>query len=167
MTATGPGPVPYPDSTDHPGPTDYAGRTDYPGRTSYDRDIDNEVRNRSVGDLVGDISRDLSTLVKQEIELAKAETKQEVTKAAKGAGMLGAAGFAGYLTVLFLSLALAYAIGTFWPAWVGALIVAALWAVAGAVLYLRGREQLASVSAPAKTIGTLKEDAAWVRHPTS
>lgn len=167
MTASGPGAVPYPGSTDSPGSTDYATRADYGGRGNHAGDTDSEVRNRSVGDLVGEISRDLSTLVKQEIELAKAETKQEVTKAAKGAGMLGAAGFAGYLTVLFLSLALAYGIGTFWPAWVGALIVAVLWGIVGAVLYQRGRQQMATVNAPAKTIDTLKEDAAWVRHPTS
>ncbi|MDX6200506.1 MAG: hypothetical protein QOJ83_6 [Frankiales bacterium] len=126
-----------------------------------------EVRNRSVGDLVGDISRDLSTLIHQEIELAKAETKQEVAKAGKAAGMLGGAGFAGYMVALFASLTLAYGIGTFWPAWTGALVVAGLWAVAGVLLYLRGREQLKDVSGPRQTVETIKEDAAWARHPTS
>ena len=126
-----------------------------------------EVRNRSVGDLVGDISRDLSTLIHQEIELAKAETKQEVTKAGKAAGMLGGAGFAGYMVALFASLTLAYVIGTFWPAWSGAFIVAVLWALAGAVLYTRGRQQLKDVSGPRQTVETIKEDAAWARHPTS
>jgi nitrate/nitrite transporter NarK len=125
------------------------------------------VRNRSVGDLVGDISRDLSTLIHQEIELAKAETKQEVAKAGKAAGMLGGAGFAGYMVALFASLTLAYGIGTFWPAWTGALVVAGLWAVAGVLLYLRGREQLKDVSGPRQTVETIKEDAAWARHPTS
>ncbi|MDX6211752.1 MAG: hypothetical protein QOF82_839 [Frankiales bacterium] len=126
-----------------------------------------EVRNRSVGDLVGDISRDLSSLIHQEIELAKAETKQEVAKAGKAAGMLGGAGFAGYMVALFASLTLAYGIGTFWPAWTGALVVAGLWAVAGVLLYLRGREQLKDVSGPRQTVETIKEDAAWARHPTS
>ncbi|MDX6208756.1 MAG: hypothetical protein QOE24_1147 [Frankiales bacterium] len=126
-----------------------------------------EVRNRSVGDLVGDISRDLSSLIHQEIELAKAETKQEVAKAGKAAGMLGGAGFAGYMVALFASLTLAYGIGTFWPAWTGALVVAGLWAVAGVLLYLRGREQLKDISGPRQTVETIKEDAAWARHPTS
>jgi hypothetical protein len=126
-----------------------------------------EVRSRSVGELVGDISKDLSTLIHQEIELAKAETKQEVTKAAKGAGMLGGAGFAGYMVALFGTLTLAYVIGTFWPAWTGALIATALWAVVGAVLYTRGRKQMATVTGPRNTVETLKEDAAWARHPTS
>jgi hypothetical protein len=128
---------------------------------------ESEVRNRSVGDIVGDIQKDLSTLVRQEIELAKAETKQEVSKAGKAAGMLGGAGFAGYMVALFASLTLAYGIGTFWPAWTGALIVTAIWGIAGAVLYARGREQLTAVHGPRNTVETVKEDAAWARHPTS
>ncbi|MDX6254464.1 MAG: hypothetical protein QOJ11_798 [Frankiales bacterium] len=129
--------------------------------------LEAEVRNRSVGDLVGDISRDVSTLIHQEIELAKAETRQEVTKAGKAAGMLGGAGFAGYMVALFASLTLAYGIGTFWPAWTGALVVALLWAVAAAVLYIRGRQQLKDVNGPRQTVETIKEDAAWARHPIS
>jgi len=126
-----------------------------------------DVRDRSVGDLLGQVSRDLSQLVHQEIDLAKAEVRQEATKFGKGAGMLGGAGFAGYMVALFASLTLAYGIGTFWPAWIGALIVALVWAVAAAVLYPRGRQQLKAVSGPVQTKETLKEDAAWVRHPTS
>lgn len=129
--------------------------------------ISDDLRARSVGELVGDISKDLGQLVHQEIELAKAELKQEVSKVGKGAGMLGGAGFAGYMVALFASLTLAYGIGTFWPAWIGALIVAALWGAAAALLYLRGRAQLSSVSGPTITKDTLKEDAAWVRHPKS
>ena len=126
-----------------------------------------DVRDRSVGELLGQISKDMSQLVRQEIDLAKAEVKQEVTKVGKGAGMLGGAGFAGYMVALFLSLTLAYGIGTFWPAWVGALIVGLLWAAVGAVLYTGGRKQLKSVNGPVQTKETLKEDAQWVRHPTS
>jgi hypothetical protein len=126
-----------------------------------------EVRDRSVGEIVGDIQKDLSTLVRQEIELAKAEAKQEVGKVGKAAGMLGGAGFAGYMVALFASLTLAYGIGTFWPAWIGALIVTAIWAGAGAVLYSRGRQQLKTVHGPVNTVETVKEDAAWARHPTS
>ena len=126
-----------------------------------------EARDKSVGELLGQISKDVSTLVHQEIELAKAEAKQEVTKVGKGAGMLGGAGFAGYMVALFASLTLAYGIGTFWPAWVGALIVTLLWGAAAALLYTRGRAQLKSVEGPLRTKETLKEDAQWVAHPTS
>ena len=126
-----------------------------------------EVRSRSVGDLVGDISKDLSTLIHQEIELAKAETKQEVTKAAKGAGMLGGAAFAGYMVAMFLSFAFVFLIGTFWSEWLGSLIITLVWGIAGAVLYTRGRQQLTTVTGPRQTVETIKEDAAWARHPTS
>ena len=128
---------------------------------------DSEVRNRSVGDIVGDIQKDLSTLVRQEIELAKAETKEEVSKAGKAAGMLGGAGFAGYMVALFVSLTIAYAIAHFWPTSIGMLIVAVIWGIAGYVLYSRGRQQLKNVNGPRNTVETVKEDAAWVRHPTS
>ncbi len=138
--------------------------------TAFDTSLqseDAEVRARSVGDLVGDISKDLSTLIHQEIELAKAETKQEVAKAGKAAGMLGGAGFAGYMVAMFLSLTFVFGIGEFWSEWVGALIVTAVWGIAGAVLYTRGRQQLKDVSGPRQTVETIKEDAAWARHPTS
>ena len=126
-----------------------------------------DVRDRSVGELLGQISKDVSQLVHQEIDLAKAEVKQEVNKVGKGAGMLGGAGFAGYMVALFLSLTLAYGIGTFWPAWVGALIVGLLWAAVAGLLYTRGRQQLKSVTGPVQTKETLQEDASWVRHPKS
>ena len=65
-----------------------------------------DVSNASVGELIGEVSRDLSTLMRQELELAKVEIKTEVTKSGKAAGMLGGAGFAGYMVMLFLSCAL-------------------------------------------------------------
>ena len=142
-------------------------RPEYPGTPPPPYPDDAEVRSRSVGEIVGDIQKDLSTLVRQEIELAKAETKQEVAKAGKAAGMLGGAGFAGYMVALFASLTIAYVIGTFWPAWVGALIVTLVWGVVGAVLYSRGRQQLKTVNGPRNTVDTIKEDAAWARHPSS
>jgi len=64
------------------------------------------VANTSVGALISDVTSDLSTLMRQELELAKAEVKQEAVKAGRAAGMLGGAGFAGYMVALFLSIAL-------------------------------------------------------------
>ena len=150
------GAVPYPDN-----------RNTSDGAASGTVSLEEEVRTKSVGELLGQISKDVSTLVHQEIELAKAEAKQEVTKVGKGAGMLGGAGFAGYMVALFASLTLAYGIGTFWPAWVGALIVTVAWGAVAALLYTRGRAQLKSVKGPVQTKETLKEDAQWVAHPTS
>jgi Putative Actinobacterial Holin-X, holin superfamily III len=117
-----------------------------------------DVGNASVGQLLGEVTRDLSTLMRQEIELAKAEIKQEITKTGKGAGMLGGAGFAGYMVLLFLSIALWWALANVMnEAW-AALIVALVWAAIGAVLYTRGRAQLRAVNPkPEQTVDTLKQ----------
>ena len=93
-----------------------------------------EVQGRSVGDLIGEVSNDLSTLMRQELALAKAEVKAEATKTGKAAGMLGGAGFAGYMVALFASIALWWALANGMDEGWAALIVAALWAVIGAVL---------------------------------
>ena len=117
-----------------------------------------DVSQSSVGQLMGKVSADLSTLMRQELELAKAEVKQEATKAGKGAGMLGGAGFAGYLTVLFLSIALWWGLGdAIGRAW-SALVVAALWAIVGAVLFVIGKRELQQVNPkPERTAETLKQ----------
>lgn len=122
----------------------------------------------SLGDLIGEIGQDLSQLVRDEIELAKAEIKQESTKAGKAVGMLGGAGYAGHVVLLFASLTVVFALANVMdPAW-AALIVTALWAVVGGVLYVMGRKRLRTVNLkPEQTVETLKEDARWARHPTS
>lgn len=111
----------------------------------------------SIGGLISDISSDLSTLMRQEVALAKAEVKQSATRAGKGAGMLGGAGYAAHLTVLFLSItlwmALAYALDNL--AW-SALVVAALWGVIAAILALVGRKKLKQVEGAPRTTETAK-----------
>jgi len=117
-----------------------------------------EVHGRSVGDLIGEVSNDLSTLMRQELALAKAEVKAEATKTGKAAGMLGGAGLAGYMVALFASIALWWALANGMDEGWAALIVAALWAVVGAVLYSLGRSRLKSVHPkPERTVQTLKE----------
>ncbi len=122
----------------------------------------------SFGDIVSDVAEDLQRLFRQELELAKTELKEEAGKAGRAAGLLGAAGFAGYLTVVLLSFALVFALSNVMDAGWAALIVAAIWAVVGVVLFVTGRSQLKQVSpTPTRTIETLKEDAKWARHPTT
>ena len=118
----------------------------------------------SLGKLVGEIGTDLSTLFRQEVALAKAEIRQEAAKAGKAAGMLGGAGFAGYMVALLVTLAVVFGLGNVMdPAW-AALIVAAVWAVAGGVLFARGRERMREVNpTPEQTVETLKEDVRWAR----
>jgi hypothetical protein len=117
-----------------------------------------DVGDTSVGELIGEVTRDLSTLMRQELDLAKAEVKQEAVKTGRAAGMLGAAGFAGYMVLLFSSVALWWALANVMDQGWAAIVVAALWAIIGAVLYVNGRRQLRAVHPkPERTAETLKE----------
>jgi hypothetical protein len=117
--------------------------------------------------MIGNISNDLSQLFRQEVELAKAELKQEASKAGKAGGMLGGAAFAAYLAVVLLSFALVFALDAVMPMGWAALIVAVLWAVIGGVLYMNGKKKLKTVDpVPHRTVDTLKEDAQWLKNPT-
>ena len=131
------------------------------------QDHSEEVSQTSVGELIGNISNDLSTLFRQEVELAKVELKAEASKAGKAGGMLGAAAFAGYLVVVLLSFALVAALSNVMdPGW-AALIVAAIWGIVAAVLFANGRKKLKTVDpTPHRTVETLKEDAQWLKNPT-
>nr|WP_251691677.1 phage holin family protein [Streptomyces sp. CHD11] len=123
---------------------------------------------KSTGELLSEVTSDLQVLFRQEVELAKAEIKEEGTKAGKAAGMFGGAGFAGYMVLLFLSLAAVFGLARVMDEGWAALIVAALWGIAGAVLYQKGRAKMRTVSPkPEQTVQTLKEDAEWARHPTT
>lgn len=122
----------------------------------------------SVGQVVRQITADMSTLFRKEIELAKVEFRAEAGKAGKGAGMLGGAGFAAAMVATFASLAAVFGLANVMDAAWAALIVTGVWAVVGVVLYLTGRSRLREVSPkPERTVETLKEDAQWARHPTS
>jgi uncharacterized membrane protein YqjE len=119
---------------------------------------------RSLGQVVSDLSTDLSTLMKQEVQLAKVELKEEVSKVGKGAGMLGGAGFAGWFVLLFLSLALTFLLDNWLPIEVGALITAVVWGIVAAVLAVIGRKELqeANPQLP-QTQQTIKEDVQWAK----
>ena len=133
----------------------------------FDPDAGKPVEERSIGEIIGNISDDLSQLFRQEVALAKAEIQQEATKAGKAAGMLGGAGFAGYLAVVLLSFAVVFGLSNVMdPGW-AALIVALVWAAIGAVLFVNGRKKLKTVDpVPRRTTETLKEDARWLKNPT-
>ena len=133
----------------------------------YPHDNVDPVAETSIGEIIGNISNDLSTLFRQEVELAKAEIRQEATKAGKAAGMLGGAGFAGYLAVVLLSFAVVFGLSNVMdPGW-AALIVAIVWAAIGAVLFANGRKKMKTVDpVPRRTVDTIKEDAQWLKNPT-
>jgi hypothetical protein len=128
-----------------------------PAHTPHPAGSYDDVGGVPVGELVGNVTRDLSTLMRQELALAQAELKAEASKTGKAAGALGAAGFAGYMAVLFLSIclwwALGHLIGNSWSA----LVVAVIWGIVGAVLYSNGRKKLREVNpTPERTVDTLK-----------
>jgi hypothetical protein len=117
-----------------------------------------DVREASVGELIANVSRDMSTLMRQELELAKAELKTEISKTGRGMGMLGGAGFAGYLVVLFLSIAAWAGLAAVMPAGWAAVIVAAVWAVIAAVLGSKGRSTMRTVHPkPERTVETVQQ----------
>lgn len=111
----------------------------------------------SISALISDISGDLATLMQQEVALAKAEVKDTVAKSGAGAGLLGGAGYAAHLMVLFASAALWMTLAYLFDdlAW-SALVVAALWGVVAAVLALMGRAQLKKVQGVPRTTETAK-----------
>jgi hypothetical protein len=111
----------------------------------------------SLGGLLGDVSKDLSDLVRQEIELAKAEAKQSASRAGKGAGLFGGAGVAGHFVLLFLSIAAWWALGNSTGRGWAALIVAAVWAVVAGVLALVGKKQLSSIRGLDRTAESVKK----------
>lgn len=123
---------------------------------------------RSFGRLVADATKDLSGLVRDELDLAKAELKDDVKAAVKGSGMFGAAAFLGVLAVILLSIAAAYGIVALGlhPAW-AFLIVAGAWLLIAGILVLVGIRQVKKVKAPERTIQTTKESMAVLTGGTS
>ncbi len=113
--------------------------------------------NTSLGDLLGEVTRDLSTLMRQEVELAKAELKESASKAGRGGGMLAGAGVAGHFVLLFLSIALWIALGELMGLGWSAVVVAVLWGAIAAVLASVGRKELKAVKGMPQTAETLQE----------
>lgn len=109
----------------------------------------------SLGELLSEVTGDLSTLMRQELELAKVELRESATRAGKGAGMLGAAAYAGLMAILFLSIALWWALGALVGLGWSAVIVAVIWGVIALVLFLNGRAQLKKTKGAPQTVDTL------------
>jgi MFS family permease len=126
-----------------------------------------DQRERPIGELVKDLSSQTSTLVRQEIELARAELQQKGKLAGKGAGMLGGAAVAAVLALGALTAGLVALLDTAMATWVAALIVMALWAIVALVLAKAGQKSLQKATPPVpQTIETVKEDIQWAKNPT-
>jgi uncharacterized membrane protein YqjE len=126
-----------------------------------------DARERPIGELVKELSSQTSALVRQEIELARAELQQKGKLAGKGVGMLGGAAVGGLLALGALTAALIALLDKAMATWVAALIVMALWAVLAAALAKAGQKSLQRATPPApQTIETVKEDIQWAKNPT-
>jgi hypothetical protein len=111
----------------------------------------------SVGELFSEVAEDLSTLIRQEVELAKAELRQSATRAGKGAGLLAGAGVSGHMVLLFASAAAWWGIGDATGHGWSALIVAAIWLMIAAILGLMGRREISAVPGIPQTAQTVKQ----------
>lgn len=112
---------------------------------------------RSVGELISAVSEDFSTLMRQEVALAKAEVRESATRAGAGAGLLAGAGVASHMVLLFLSIAAWWGVAQ-WigQAWSG-VVIAVVWAIVGLILYAAGRSRLRQVQGLPRTVETTKQ----------
>ena len=119
---------------------------------------------RSVGQLLSDVTRELQALVRKEFELAKAETKEELQRATAAGKGFGIAGITGYLALVMLSFAAAWALTAVMPTGWAFFTVGVVFAAVAAVMALRGRRQLQKFHpVPEETVETLKEDVQWLK----
>jgi uncharacterized membrane protein YqjE len=118
----------------------------------------------SLSELMGRLGEDVSSLVTTQLEIAKAELKQEATQSAKAAGVLGGGAVAGYIAVLLLSFALAWGINdAIDNPWAGFLVVSILWGIAAAVLAATGKKKIDQVRGPEATTAELEADKALAK----
>jgi uncharacterized membrane protein YqjE len=128
-----------------------------------------QLREQPIGELLKQLATETTTLVRQELDLAKAEMREKGKKAGPGFGMIGAAGGVALLALGALTACLILALDGVMPNWAAALIVAVVYGALAAVLYTRGKEKVDDVGSPAprQTIETVKEDVQWAKHPTT
>jgi uncharacterized membrane protein YqjE len=126
-----------------------------------------DLHDESIGDLLKRLSQDTSTLVRQEMALARAELTEQGKRAGAGAGMLGGAGVAGLLTLGALTATVIGVLDTGMAFWLAALIVTVVWAAIAGVLALQGRNKIKEATPPApQTVETVKEDVRWAKTRT-
>jgi uncharacterized membrane protein YqjE len=131
------------------------------GNSGHDQE---HLREQSIGDLLKQLSQETTTLVRKELELAKAEVTEKGKQAGVGAGMFGGAGIAGLLALGSLTAFLIALLATAMEVWIAALIVTVLWTAIAGVLALVGRNKVQEATPPApQTVETIKEDVQWAK----
>jgi uncharacterized membrane protein YqjE len=137
-----------------------ASREDLPGS--------DDLRDRSLGELLKQLSEQTTRLVHQELELAKAELQQKGKQAGAGAGLFGGAGAIGLAALGALTACFILALNAVMPAWLAALIVAVVYGIVAFVLVKQGQAKMkaAGPPVPEQTIETVKEDVEWAKTQT-
>jgi uncharacterized membrane protein YqjE len=127
-----------------------------------------DPRDQSISELVKDLANETSTLVRQEIDLAKAEMTARGKQAGKGAAMLGAGAVVALLALGALTAAIIAALDNAMPTWLAALIVTVVYAAIAGALLSTGRKQVreAAPPVPEQTIDSVKEDVQWAKTRT-
>jgi uncharacterized membrane protein YqjE len=127
-----------------------------------------DPRDQSIGELVKDLATETSTLVRQEIDLAKAEMTERGKQAGKGAGILGAAAVVGLLAAGALTACLIAALDLAMATWLAALVVTVVFGAIAAALAMTGRKQIqeAAPPVPEQAIDSVKEDVQWAKTRT-
>jgi len=110
---------------------------------------------RSLGQVLGDVTRDISTLMQQELALAKAELRQSGSRAGKGIGLFAGAAVAGLLFLVFLSVSAWWGLGQFIGNEWSALVVAAVWVIVAVILAMSGKKEMERIQGIPKTTETL------------
>jgi uncharacterized membrane protein YqjE len=131
---------------------------------AVDQRSNEDLRDRAVGDLLKQLSEDTATLVRKEVELARAEVTEKGKQAGMGAGMFGGAGIAALLALGSLTACLIALLATGMEVWIAALIVTVLWAAIAGVLALVGKNRVQEATPPVEqTVETIKEDVQWAK----
>ena len=128
-----------------------------------DRSREPLAADKSLGELFSEMTSDLGTLMRKEVELAKVETKEEVSRAGKAGAMFAGAGIAAYTALLFLSFTLAWLLDEVMHVALAFLVVAVLHVLAAAFLALQGRKKIKQVQPVPETVASLKEDVEWAK----
>jgi hypothetical protein len=128
--------------------------------------IRDDLHEASLGEVAKQLAQDVSTLARQEIALAKAELSEKGKQMGVGAAMFGGAGVAGWMALAALTACLILLLALAMPAWVAALLMAAVWGAVAAVLAARGRDRIrrGTPPVPEQTIENVKEDVQWLKN---
>lgn len=126
---------------------------------------ENEARNSSTGELVKQLSNQLSTLIRKELDLAKTELTEKGKVAGLGAGMFGGAGVAGLLALGSLTALVVLLLDKAMDTWVATLLVTLIWGAVAAILAMAGRDRVRAATPPVEeTVETVKEDVQWAKN---